>query len=267
MHQGPGVTVLLPFRRLSPHLPRVIQLWLVGWRGLGDRMARWQGEWHKMTEGVREREEEGRKGGGWGGRWWWWGGGYTVEQKNYRALIAGTSLETETREWGGFTAPIISSPAPPHRSPARTRDGEEERESEMERERVYPAWEAPSSPIRSNDLSTDLLCALRVALPRLSPFPAHAFISICCLFLSLQPPPPLPPPSPALFKCRPLLASSICYSNGALAFKHSFPASKFHSGILRTVWKNLGSEKWLLCLLCSFIYPLQWWSTILVILA
>lgn len=25
-------------------------------------------------------------------------GGYTVEQKNYRALIAGTSLETETRE-------------------------------------------------------------------------------------------------------------------------------------------------------------------------
>lgn len=24
--------------------------------------------------------------------------GYTVEQKNYRALIAGTSLETETRE-------------------------------------------------------------------------------------------------------------------------------------------------------------------------
>lgn len=26
------------------------------------------------------------------------GWGYTVEQKNYRALIAGTSLETETRE-------------------------------------------------------------------------------------------------------------------------------------------------------------------------
>lgn len=33
MHWGPSVTVLLPFRRLSPHLPRVIQLWLVGWRG------------------------------------------------------------------------------------------------------------------------------------------------------------------------------------------------------------------------------------------
>lgn len=160
---------------------------------------------------------------------------------------------------------LTSTSAQKPRSDERLRGRKGERDGE--REWVYPAWEAPSSPIRSNDLSTDLLCALRVALPRLSPFPAHAFISICCLFLSLQPPPPLPPPSPALFKCRPLLASSICYSNGALAFKHSFPASKFHSGILRTVWKNLGSEKWLLCLLCSFIYPLQWWSTILVILA
>lgn len=160
MHQGPGVTVLLPFRRLSPHLPRVIQLWLVGWRGLGDRMARWQGEWHKMTEGVREREEEGRVGGGWGGRWWWWGGGYTVEQKNYRALIAGTSLETETREWGGFTAPIISSPAPPHRSPARTRDGEEERESEMERERESIQPGRPPRPQSAPMTFPQICCVL-----------------------------------------------------------------------------------------------------------
>lgn len=44
-----------------------------------------------MTEGGRERGEEGsedEEGGG----------GCTVEQKNYGALIAGTSLETETRE-------------------------------------------------------------------------------------------------------------------------------------------------------------------------
>ena len=74
------------------------------------------------------------------------------------------------------------------KQPGRTRDREEDRERKRERkrERDYPAWEAPSSPIRSNDLSTDPLCALRVALPRPSPLPAHAFISICCLFLSLS---------------------------------------------------------------------------------
>lgn len=52
---------------------------------------------------------------------------------------------------------------------------------------VYPAWEAPSSPIRSSDLSADTPCAAGETSRRPSPLPAHAFISICrpCLTTTL----------------------------------------------------------------------------------
>lgn len=49
---------------------------------------------------------------------------------------------------------------------------------------VYPAWEAPSSPIRSSDLSVDTPCAPGETSRRPSPLPAHTFISICHPFLN-----------------------------------------------------------------------------------
>lgn len=189
MHCGPSVTVLLPSRDFQLIYP---ELFNYNWWDGGGKVAASGPQPGALTERKEERHEkevrvrDGASERERGQRRW---GGFTVEQKNYRALIMGTSLETETRERDGFTASIIGLQTPPHWSSQSEREIErgnkEEKESGWESHRASPAWEAPSSPIHSNDLSTDSLCALKEASPWPSPLSAHTFISICLCFSAL----------------------------------------------------------------------------------
>lgn len=97
MHWGPSVTVLLIFRRLSPHLLRVIQLWWVGGKGWGGGGLR-----DRMVHGQSERESRGRDEG--------------EEVGPYCGIEELWSFNSGDfiRDWDGFTAPIISSQPPPH---------------------------------------------------------------------------------------------------------------------------------------------------------